>query len=159
MEVQEGKGLDIELFSKADHSIRAADHLAYIIYPLLKDEKLLKQIFNEISTCTINIINAILYQAHKKGEHLSQDKRQNFEFFKKYSSKFLTPEEIQTLSHLFEIVEQHKTNSVDFIRKDSFIIMINGSKTESITLDKIKMYINLLKSAVQKFKAYQSQGD
>jgi hypothetical protein len=156
MEVQECKGLDLELFSKADRAIRAADHLAYIIYPLLKDEKLLKQIFNEISTCTINIINATIYQAHKKGANLTPDKRQNFEFFKKYSLKFLTSEEIQTISHLFEIVEQYNANSIDFIRKDSFIIMINGSKTESMTLDKIKIYINALKSAVQKFRAYSA---
>ncbi len=156
MEVQEGRDLDIELFSKADHSIRAADHLAYIIYPLLKDEKLLKQVFKEISTCTINIINATLYHAHKKGVYLGQDKKQNFDFFKKYSLKFLTLEEIQTISHLFEIVEQYNTNSIDFIRKDSFIIMINGSKTESITLDKVKAYINILKSALQKFKAYSA---
>lgn len=157
MEAQEGKGLDVELFSKADHSIRAADHLAYIIYPLLKDEKLLKQVFNEISTCTISIINAILYHAHRRGIVLSQDKKQNFEFFKTYSSKFLTQDEIQNLSRLYEIVEHYNANSIDFIRKDSFIIMIQGSKTESITLDKIKIYINLLKSIINKFKAYQGQ--
>jgi hypothetical protein len=158
MEMAEGalNNLDNELFKKAEQSLKAADHLAYIIYPLLKDEKLLKKIFDEISSCTINLINSVLFHEYKKGVRLSQDKRQNLEIFKRVSLKFLTVNELESLANIFDLVDQHNKSSFDFIRKDKFIIMINGSKTEAISLEKIKSYINVLKTASNKFFAYKN---
>jgi len=144
-----------EILDKAEHALRTADHMVYITYPLIKENRLLKKVIEQLYEISDMIINAVLqYEYTYKRIHLYKDKKQNFETFKNKCAKNfgIMQEEIEGLAELLELMEKHIKSSSEFSRKDKLVIMSNGLKTESIGLDKLKNYLNLLKKIIQKVK-------
>jgi 3-methyladenine DNA glycosylase AlkD len=145
-----------DMFGKAEHSLRVADHMVYITYPLLKDTKLIKKTLEELSSCTINLINAVLFNEFKKKRiTLTRDKKENLDIFKRNMYRFgITREEKEVLETILELIEKHNTSSTEFIRKDSLVILLDNLKTETVTFDRLKLYLNTLKIIIQKLRNY-----
>ena len=140
---------------KAESSLRTIDHLVYITYPLIKENRLLKKILEQIYESATIIIEAILqYEYMYKRIKLYQDKKQNFEIFtNKCAARFnITQEEVVVLKELFNLMEKHKESSFEFTRKDKLVIMSNNLKTESVGLEQVKKYLNILKIILKKAK-------
>ena len=157
MEVQEGLGVSANtLIERADLSLRTADHMAYVIYPLLKDIKLMKKVIDDLRSTATNIINSLLLNEynHKRIPYL-KDKAQNLELFKKNSLRFgLTQEEASTLLTILDLVKKEREGSFEFIRGEKLVIMSNGMRVDTITLGQLKLYLTSLKITIQKVKAY-----
>ena len=83
-----------DFLEKAEHSLKTVDHLIYITYPLIKENRLLKKIIEELYDIANNIIESILYYEfmYKRIKLYEEDKGQktkNFEIFKtKCASNF-----------------------------------------------------------------------
>ncbi|MCX6742569.1 MAG: hypothetical protein NTX24_05385 [Candidatus Pacearchaeota archaeon] len=157
MEVQEGLGVSANtLIDRADLSLRTADHMAYVIYPLLKDVKLIKKVIEDLRSTATNVINSLLLNEynHKRIPYL-RDRAQNLELFKKNFSRFgFTQEEIKILIIILDLVKKEREGSFEFIRGDKLVIMSNGMRVDTITLDQLKIYLTSLKIIIQKAKNY-----
>lgn len=143
-----------ELLSKAEQSIKTADHMVYITYPLLKEKLLLKKILEELYNSASSIVQAILnYEALYKRITL-QDKKTNLFLFKeKCAPRFnIIQTEIQTLLELLSLGEKYEASTMDFIRKDKLVIMNDDLRTESVDLNQLKKYLSSLKILLLKVR-------
>ena len=146
----------LESLQKAIQNMRISDHMLYVTYPVIKDKRLLLKALDQVSDSIILIINSILqYDYLNKRIELSKDNPNvNFEIFREKCSKRynILPEEIIGINELFQLVESHRKSSVEFARKERIIIMTDNLKTNVIDSDKLKKYLNLAKSLINKAK-------
>lgn len=149
----------IELLDKAERSLRTADHMVYITYPLIKENKLLKKILEDLCESANLTVQAILnYESAYKRVSL-QDTKTNLMLFKEHcAARFnIEPSELQILFELFSLAEKYKASSMDFIRKDKLVIMSDSLRTESVGLEQLKKYLNLIKVLILKARTKIAQ--
>jgi len=149
-----------ELLNKAEKSLKNADHMIYITFPLIKENRLLKKVLENIHDSALNIIEAILrYEYMFKRIQLPKDKEQGWETFKNKCCQKLNikDEEIENLSTLFELMEKHKQSSFEFTRKDRIVIMSDNLKTSTIGGEQLKEYLKLLKILLEKTRNYTTK--
>ena len=143
----------LENLQEAQKIVKTIDHLFYITLPLIKDKRLLIKIITEAKNATTNCINAILqYEYLYKRIDLYKDPKANFHLFlKKCAPRYkINSEETDLLLELFEVVEKHKQSASEFIREDKLIILSENLRTEAITLERTKEFLNLSKSILKK---------
>ena len=149
MEVEDKFILSLE---KAKQQLQTADHLTYITFPIVKENKLLLKILEQIYNSIISAINAILqYEYAYKRIQLYKDAKENFATFKKISPKYkISEEQIKTIIEILTLAEKHKKSPFEFVKKDKIVIMSEGMKTDTLSVDKIKVYITETKDILKK---------
>jgi hypothetical protein len=139
--------------TNAIKSIKVADHILYITYPLMKEKRLLLKALDCLYESTNLIISSILqYEYIWKRIILIQDSKVNFQtFIDKCTKRYnITEQEINDLNNLIQTVENHKKSPLEFLRKDKIIIMSDSLKTRTIDSEALKTYLKLSKSLFQK---------
>ncbi len=145
----------IEYLAEAERIIKTADHLVYITFPLVKDKKLLLKILSETKIVITNCINSILqYEYLYKRIRLYKDPKTNFRTFReKCAPRYkITKEEIEMIIELFEIVENHKQSSFEFVKNEKIIILSENLEQKSLTVEKIKEFLLIAKNVLKKSK-------
>lgn len=137
---------------KARQELDTADHLAYMTYPLIRENRLLLKILEKLYYSVLNAINAILqYEYMYKRITLYKDAKINMETFKKISSRYhLNPEQLKKLMEIFALGEKHKKSPFEFAKNDKIVIMSDNMTTETITIEKIKAFIVETKDFLRK---------
>ena len=148
-----------ELLNKAERSLKTADHMVYITYPLIKENLLLKKILEELHNSATSVIQAILdYESTYKRIALEDAKTNWLNFREKCAPRFnISAPELQTLFELLSLTEKYHQSSMDFIRKDKLVIMSDSLRTDSIGLEQLKKYLNLVKILLLKAKTKIAQ--
>jgi hypothetical protein len=146
----------LESLQKAIHNMRISDHMLYVTYPVIKDKRLLLKALDQVSDSVILIINSILqYDYLNKRIELSKDNpKVNFEVFKEKCAKRynILSEEISDINELFYLVEQHRKSPMEFTRREKIVIMNDNLKTSVMDPEKLKKYLNLSKTLINKAK-------
>lgn len=155
----EVQGLDTKALHDSERSLQTADHLLYFVYPMLKDPKLIKQALEELFSSSKNLFASILLFEHQKSKiKLHQETNENIETFKKVSQKLdLSSTELSALLEIINYYEKHKKSPTEFVRNNQIVILIDNVRYETITFEKLKSYLNVIKTAIQKFKFYKTQ--
>lgn len=137
---------------EAKRHLQTADHLAYITFPLLKENRLLLKVLEELNISLLNAINSILqFEYTYKRIHIYTDARVNLETFKQISSRYnLGKEQLMKLLEVLNLAEQHKKSPFEFAKNDKIVIMSEGMKTETVNLEKVKTYLIEIKDLVRK---------
>ena len=143
----------LENLEEADKSIRTADHMIYVTFPLIKDKRLLLKILQEIKNAIAHCINSILqYEYVLRRINLSKDPKANFRIFiEKCSTKIgITKEENGMIIELFDFLEKHKESPFEFMRNDKLVVLSNSMRTKTMSIEKMKEFIILGKSILKK---------
>ena len=143
----------LENLQEAQKTIQTIDHLVYVTFPLIQDKKILTKILTETKNAITNCISSILqYEYLYKRIELYKDTKTNFNIFIKKCCPYykITQQEIDLIIELFELVEKHKESITEFIRNQKVIILSENLKTETITIEKIKEFLNLSKEIMKK---------
>ena len=143
----------MELFQaameRAKKNIHIADHMLSITYPLVKDTKLLLAIVENIFLAYTNAMSAILNQdrALKKIPPFNNNFESKFNIFRQRCVDRYKIDRgyIIEMQNLKDIILEHKKSPVEFVRRDRFVICSNNYKLKTITLEKIKGYLNKAK--------------
>ncbi|MFH1311022.1 MAG: hypothetical protein ABIH65_01300 [Nanoarchaeota archaeon] len=145
----------LENIMEAEKSLQVADHMTYITFPLIKDKRLLLKILQEIKNAVAHCISSILQHdyIYKKIE-LYKDPKSNFKVFtEKCAPAYnITKEEIGLVIELFDFIEKHKQSPFEFVKDDKVVILSNGLKPKTLTLDKTKEFLILGKNLVKKMR-------
>jgi hypothetical protein len=139
----------------AQKSLKIADHLAYVTYPMIKENKLFLQIISELSICTVYAINAVLqYEYYFKRITLFTDTDANLETFREQCVKRygFTDNEVKILFEIMRLAKAHKNSPMEFVKDKNIVIMSDGMRTDTINIDKIKVMIATIKSVIGKSK-------
>lgn len=141
-----------ENLDKASKALGIADHMAYVTFPLIRENKLLLRILTEIHTCLINLISAILqYENYYKRINLYKNADDNFETFKEVSVSYgISLDQINRILEIFRLVERHRKSPFEFVKNDKIVIMSEGMKTDTLTLEKIKFFLFETKDLLRK---------
>jgi len=142
-----------ENLAQAIKNLQIADHMAYVTYPLVNDRRLLLKIFDEIYKSIIGCINAILnYEYLYKRIRLYKENNSNMQTFMTKCAKNyeLTNEQIKKIKEILELNKQHKQSAMEFIKKDKIVILSDNLGTQTIDIQKIKIYLLLAKELLMK---------
>ncbi len=137
----------IESLERAKIFLQNADHFANVTFPLLKEKRLLLKILDELASSLVNIINAILqYEYTYKRIEIYSDARDNFNTFKRISSRYsVNQEQLNKIVNVLNLAEKHKKSPFEFVKEDKVVIMSNGFEIETLTLEKIKDFLAIVK--------------
>jgi hypothetical protein len=144
-----------ENLEKSEKTIQTADHLLYVTYPLVKDKRLLLKILTEIKNGIASSMNAVLQYEYLYGRiRLSSDPKLNFKkFLEKCCPRYnISETEVKKILKLFEIVEKHKASPFEFVKEDKLVILSDNMNSETITLEKVKEFLDSSKTVLKKAK-------
>ncbi len=143
----------LSALESASKTLQTADHMAYITFPLIKDNRLLIKIFSEIYASVLSVVNAVLqYDYAYKRIILYSDARINFKNFREECApRFgITSEEVVKMIEIFKIMEEHRQSPMEFVKMDKFVILSDSLQTDVITIEKLKEYLLVAKKILQK---------
>ena len=140
---------------EANKSLRLADHLLHVTYPLTKDIKLLVSILSSINKSMKFSIDAFIRydQIYKRVRSDPDTYKEKLRLFSKISSiryGFLQSD-FDFLEEIDDIIKKHKESPMEFPRKDKFVICYNDYKTKELTLEYVKNGFVKAKSFIVKF--------
>ena len=145
----------IENLQEAQKTIRIADHLLYMTFPLVKDKKLLLKIILELKKGLSYCINSVLqYEYLYKRIRLSSDSKSNFKTFQeKCAPRYnISDEEIQAVLEIFNLVEKHKQSPMEFVKNEKVVILSQDLQIDTITFEKTKEFLQISKDILRKIK-------
>jgi len=144
----------IENIKESERHLKIADHMAYVTLIILKENRMIIKILEEIYLCTTGIMKALLqYEFALKRIPLYKNPQLNLKTFKqKISPKYFSEEELRAILTILELQRNHKESHVEFVRKDKFVMLI-GDRYEVLTIEKIRGFLSILKKAIIGVKA------
>lgn len=140
-----------ELLNDANRYFRSADHIAYVTYPLLQDNKLIVAVLENLNNATLCIMEAILQQ-----ENINQESfKVKYEIFKERARRYQIEEaEVKIIQELKSLSDQRKKSDMEFVRKDKYILWDPyKGKLKELTMQSMKEYIIKIKPLLRKINA------
>lgn len=138
-----------KLFIEGTKKVDVADYLLTQTYPLLKEPKLLLSVVNNLSKGCELIMDSVLCfeRLYKRIPPYTNNFEQKTHVFKEKIVKrySLNTEIINTIQDLSEIITKHNKSPIEFSRNDKFVICSPDYEMKTISVDKIKRYINSIK--------------
>ncbi len=141
-------------FQIAIKSLKIADHMAYITYPLVTEHRLILKIFDEIYNSVINCINTILnYEYLYKRIHIYKDNQDNLRTFVKCAKRYdLNNEQIKKILEILALYKKHKESAMEFVKNEKVVILADNLSTQTLNIKKTKEYLFLAKELLLKTK-------
>ena len=142
-----------ENLKQAIRSLQIADHMTYVTFPLVKEQRLILKIFDEIYKSIIGCINAILnYEYLYKRISLYRDNNDNMQTFMNKCAKnyTLNNEQIKKIKEILELNKRHKQSAMEFVKKDKIVILSDSLKTQVLNIQIIKQYLLIAKELLMK---------
>ena len=142
-----------ENLKEAIKHLQIADHMAYVTFPLVSEQRLLLKIFDEIYKSIINCINAILnYEYLYKRIKLYGDNGDNFKTFSQKCAKNynLSHQQIKIINEIIEINKRHHQSAMEFVKRDRVVIMSDSLSIQTLDIFRLKQYLLLTKELVMK---------
>jgi hypothetical protein len=143
----------LENIIAAEKKIQIVDHMIYVTFPLIKDKRLLLKILQEIKNAVMDCISSILhYEYLYKRITLYKNPKSNFKIFiEKCTPRYqITKEEINLILELFDFIEKHRESPFEFIKDDKVIILSNDLNPKTLTIEKTKEFLMLVKNILRK---------
>ena len=140
-------------------SLQTADHMVYITFPLIKENRLLIKILSGIYCAVLALVNAMLqYDFAYKRVILTENAKENFKIFReKCAPRFgISADEMEKIIEIFRLMGEHQASPMEFVKGNKFVILSDNLKTDALTLGRLKDYLitskNLLKKVSDKIK-------
>jgi len=150
----------LESLQKSIHSLKIADHILTITYPIIKDKRLLMKSLDSIYESIVYMINAVLqYDYLWKRINLSKNASENFEIFlRKCARRYdLDSQDLQNIEEIILLAEKHKKAPIEFLRRDKVIILSDNLNTLPIDTEILKKQLNITKSILAKIASILSK--
>ncbi len=135
----------VNSLNQANKLLKTADHLTYVTYPLLNENKLIITILENLSEAMIKAMDAILYYERnfKRINYFPSDFKSKIETFKSLASYYnINRNYLVLIQDLHNIIERRKTSKMEFIKNDKYIIWNNEFEMTTLDYSKIKDYLN-----------------
>lgn len=142
-----------EQLTKGNKLFRAADHLAYVTYPFLKDNKLIIAITENLYNSMIYHLTALLqFEIYYKRLHEmpldTLDKIRAFQEHCMHRYNF-NARQIEIIKDLHNLMKERKSSIMEFCRNDKYIIY-NNLEVKSISISTLRNYLFISKDFVRK---------
>ena len=147
----------LDLLNSANKIFKTSDHLAYVTYPLVKDNKLIIAITENLEEAMKKAIEAVLSydRYYKRIMSIPQDFQSKLEIFRtscmpRYN---ISTNYLNLLKELNEINEARRHSKLEFIRQDKYILTQDNFILRTLTYPKVKEYVNTGKRFFEKINS------
>jgi len=141
-----------EMRDTAQKKLKLADHVLTMTYPLVQDTKLLLVVVENLFLSLTNAMGSVLYyeRLFKRVPSFTDNFESKFQVFtERCANRYkLNPSYLKLIREIKDIVVEHKKSSIEFVRKDRYIICSDDYRMKAITIDQIKRYIQEAKSFI-----------
>ena len=141
------------LIKEALQYIKTADHLIYVTFPTVNDNKILMAISENIYISMVSAMEALLLyeKEYKRIYNIPENFDLRFELFKSTIAKrySINREFVFVMGELRKLLQLHKSSQMEFNRKGSYIICADDFKLKTLNLNKVKQYLNQAKPFIQ----------
>ncbi|MBI2631840.1 hypothetical protein HYW75_02455 [Candidatus Pacearchaeota archaeon] len=146
---------------EAEKNWRSADHFIYVLYPAIKDEKLLLRSLENLYKGLVMAITTVLKleYIHNKIE-LSKDQKKNLEiFFRKCALKYgMIESDLELLKKVIILGKKHKESGFEFPRNGRVVIMDDEGNTLTLSMDEMKKYLEVVRKLIINVKKQLNDG-
>ena len=139
-------------FVEAQKHFKTADHMSYISFSILKENRLMIKIVGELAVVVTNLIKAFLYyEASLMQVKLYKNPQRNLKtFIEKIAPKYIDKEISKDIIRVLEIIRKHQKAPVEFVRKDKFVMLL-GDRYETLTIQRVRELLNSVRIFLFKF--------
>ena len=140
---------------EAERSIKTADHMIYVTFPLIKDKRLLLKILQDIKKAITHSMNSMLQYEYYSGRiKLYKDSRVNFKIFlEKCVPRYqITKEEVTLITELLDFVEKQKESPFEFGKEGRLVLLSGNLRPRIMSIEKTKEFMFAAKSILRKTK-------
>ncbi|MBU1204740.1 MAG: hypothetical protein KKA61_00880 [Nanoarchaeota archaeon] len=142
-----------EAIEKANQKLKIADHMIFMTYPLVRDNRLLLSIIQNIFLALANAMSSILYyeRLFKKIPSFNDNFDSKFTIFRTKCVDRLNIDKkyIKLISEIKDIIVEHRKSPVEFERNNKFVICSSTYRMRTISIDEIKKYITETRMFIQ----------
>ncbi|MBS3149973.1 hypothetical protein J4455_04775 [Candidatus Woesearchaeota archaeon] len=134
------------LLKEAQQCIKTADHLCYVTFPTVNDNKILMAIAENIYIGMVSAMEALLQyeKEFRRLYNIPENFDLRFDLFKSNLAKKYNIDRtyIYTMDELRKLLQLHKKSQMEFNRKGSYVILADDFKLKTLNINKIKQYVN-----------------
>jgi hypothetical protein len=132
---------------EAKRILKIADHMVYVTYPVINENRLLIKILAQINNVMSSVVLAVLENEYANKRIKSYaDLKMNFQSFMESSKRYgLEKPHIESMKKVAALMELHSQSSMEFVKKGSFVIMSDSMHTEEITYPLVKSLLSAIK--------------
>ncbi len=144
---------------EANKFLKIADHMVYITFPAMKEQRLLIKILEQIHKAQKAMISFILDNEYQgKRIRLYAEPQVNFKTFLSCAPKYGIKEpHLDSIKKTASIIDMHIKSPMEFVKQDKLVIMSEGMQMESITHEQVKKHLiqsrEMLKSIENQIKS------
>ena len=143
-----------EQIEEAKKAVKLADHLTYVTFPLIGDDKIMNMITDNLQISLLKALDALLnYEKYyKRVVSVPESFEDKLSVFKNEVSKRydISSESLLAIREINEVVNNRKKSiNAEFLKKDN-VLLFNEYKLKTLNIKKIKEYINLAKLLINK---------
>ncbi len=134
-----------EYRENARKKLKVADHMITMTYPLVRDNRLLIAVMENLFLALTNSMASVLHyeRVFKRVPPFHDTFDSKFNMFRaKVVPRYnINTEYITMMDDIKDIIIQHKKSPVEFSRKDVFVIASNSYNLKTVSVEQIKKYI------------------
>ncbi len=144
----------ILLVKEAIKAFKTADHLTYVTFPLLNDQKLFATIAEKLKESLDKGTRSLLEYdyLYKRIQFVPAEFQTRLSLFQQYALKKygFDPRCLLTMREVEEIVTRRRESPIEFIRRDRLVIASSDYRLKTVTLEKIKELVQNTKTFISK---------
>ncbi len=150
-----------EELAEGKRSLQVADHLVSITYPLVKDSRLLLTSAENLFAAAKGLMASLLHyeEAFKRIPHFREEYDSMVYWFKSRCAPQykLSTSYCAVMSELKELLDGHKSSSVEFPRRDGLVICSDNYSMKKITAGQIKSYVAVIRRMMSEVEGVVSR--
>lgn len=142
------------MLDKANILVKRADHMFYVTYPLVKDNKLIITMAENINNGMICAMDALLMyeRLYKRISLYPEDFKVKIDMFKDSIARRynIDRDHIVLIQDLKRFLEERKKSGVEFVKDDKYVLFNRKQEVKSLGIDKLKQNLNISKDFLKK---------
>jgi len=144
----------ISMIREANKALKTADHMLYVTMPVVNDNKIMMLVTENLCKAVVGAMDVILYydRLYKRiGPHGDAFQMRYETFKNKCAARYnFSNENVALIRDIRKIMEARKKSPIEFSRRDSFVICSPSYRTETITIERLKNFMNQSKEFISK---------
>jgi hypothetical protein len=150
-----------ELREKALRSVKAADHMLGVSYPLLNDPKILVSVANNMLIAVDSALASVLEheKLFKKISNIPESPDGKYILIRQRSPKGFEDKNYEVIKDLMEIVNGNKASPVGFPRQDKYVIASDTYELRTLTTKELAGYLVKVRGIVEQLYEMTRKND
>ena|SRR3989344_4039906 len=147
------------LLNKAKEQLNIADHLLYMTYPMVRENKLIISIAEDVYNSALYAMDALLMheRLYKRISLYPDDFSVKLDVLRKISARYNINKEIAIMIQDLKIfLDERKNSRVEFAKNDKYVLFNRKQELRSLGIERLKQNLNISKNFIKSIEGILS---